>query len=326
MPIILVENERTAGGLYDHWQDLTGQRYQYPNQYKNKVSPGELFIYYKGTRRADGSRGPAHYFGCGVVGDIELDQNIDESTPKKNWKWVCSIEDYVEFTNPVPAIIDGKGTYEDIPKNFWSVAVRNISTEKYNKIVSAGIDEQFVNELENAGCQPSLVDTNLFNVPRNRGHRGRLGKRSIRRSRRSKQIGDLGERLVFDYLSSTLHGKSLETLRWLARDGKTPGWDIEYKDGNDYIAIEVKSTVERKFPSIELTDNEWNAARRLGEKYQLWLVAEVESSSPKMHVISDLSLRVKDGLMTADPMRWEIRMAPQRVDALDTSGTGNLNH
>ena len=30
--LILVENEVTVGGRYDHWQDVTGKRYQFPNQ------------------------------------------------------------------------------------------------------------------------------------------------------------------------------------------------------------------------------------------------------------------------------------------------------
>ena len=58
-PLVLVENEVTAGGRYDHWQDVTGERYQFPNQYRNKVITDRPFIYYRGVRRADGSRGRA---------------------------------------------------------------------------------------------------------------------------------------------------------------------------------------------------------------------------------------------------------------------------
>ena len=52
-PIVLVENEVTAGGRYDHWQDVTDERYQFPNVYRNKVQLGRRFIYYRGVRRAD---------------------------------------------------------------------------------------------------------------------------------------------------------------------------------------------------------------------------------------------------------------------------------
>lgn len=49
--LVLVENEVTTGGHYDHWQDVTGERYQFPNQYRGKVTPGRPFIYYRGVRR-----------------------------------------------------------------------------------------------------------------------------------------------------------------------------------------------------------------------------------------------------------------------------------
>ena len=47
MPIILVQSEKTAGGAFDHYEDITGKTYQFPNQYKNLIVSGEQFIYYK---------------------------------------------------------------------------------------------------------------------------------------------------------------------------------------------------------------------------------------------------------------------------------------
>ena len=92
--LVLVENEMTAGGLYDHWEDVTGERYQFPNQYRNKVVTGRPFVYYRGVRRADGSRGTAEYFGCGVVGSVYQDPANDPSAPKAGWKWICEVEEY----------------------------------------------------------------------------------------------------------------------------------------------------------------------------------------------------------------------------------------
>ena len=54
--LVLVENEVTVG-RYDHWQGVTGERYQFPNQNRGKVLTGRPFVYYRGVRRADGSRG-----------------------------------------------------------------------------------------------------------------------------------------------------------------------------------------------------------------------------------------------------------------------------
>jgi len=55
-PLVLVENEATEGGHYDFWADATGERYHYPNKYRNMIKPGRRFVYYRGSRRKDGSR------------------------------------------------------------------------------------------------------------------------------------------------------------------------------------------------------------------------------------------------------------------------------
>jgi len=66
-PLVLVQNERTAGGHFDHWEDVTGERYHFPNQYRNRVVPGRPFVYYRGVRRS-GERGTPEYFGTGRAG------------------------------------------------------------------------------------------------------------------------------------------------------------------------------------------------------------------------------------------------------------------
>ncbi len=105
--LVLVQNERTAGGHFDHWEDVTGERYHFPNQYRNRVVPGCPFVYYRGVRRVVG-RGEAEDFGTGRVGRVERDARIAESEPKRRWYWFCEIEDYVPFARPVSAKIDGR--------------------------------------------------------------------------------------------------------------------------------------------------------------------------------------------------------------------------
>jgi len=56
MAIILVQSEKTATSEFDHYQDETGKRYQFPLNYKNIIIPGEFFIYYRGLRKKDGKR------------------------------------------------------------------------------------------------------------------------------------------------------------------------------------------------------------------------------------------------------------------------------
>ena len=120
VPIVLVSNERTAGGKYDHWIDITGERYQYPNKYKNKVVEGRPFIYYRGSRRADGSRKSPEYFGHGIIGAVHVDPDTDQSVDKRgDWKWYCEIQDYWPFEENVPLKQNDGQYYEQIPENQW---------------------------------------------------------------------------------------------------------------------------------------------------------------------------------------------------------------
>ena len=39
MAIILVQNEKTATGDFDHYEDVTGKTYQYPNNRRQHSQP-----------------------------------------------------------------------------------------------------------------------------------------------------------------------------------------------------------------------------------------------------------------------------------------------
>ncbi|HEX8320481.1 HNH endonuclease [Longimicrobium sp.] len=135
MPLVLVENERTAGGRYDAWQDLTGQRYHFPNAYRLMVREGEEFVYYRGVR-ASGGRRRAHpeYFGYGRIGRVWPDPANDESAPKRTRSWFCEISDFQRFASPVPWKRDGL-TIEEIPRNLFGNGVRRISQAVLDEIL-----------------------------------------------------------------------------------------------------------------------------------------------------------------------------------------------
>lgn len=136
MPLILVENERTAGGRYDSWQDHTGKYYHFPNSYRTLVQPGERFLYYRGVRRKEGGRRPCpEYFGSGVINAIWRDESVSEDAPKKNWKWICSISEYAPFDKPVPWIISGDHL-EPIARNLYGVGVRRITDAVFWNILA----------------------------------------------------------------------------------------------------------------------------------------------------------------------------------------------
>ena len=315
-PLILVENERTEGGHYDHWQDATGERYQFPNGYRNKVIAGRRFIYYRGTRRAGGGRRIPEYFGHGVISEVFEDPNNDPNGKKQNRKWIAYVGDYTPFPRPVEFKKEGM-PYEKIPKNLWGVAVREISEETYNSILSdSGIppgDAEVSIRKSADSVLPRLAEYKLLvekqvNSSANDGVA--LSSRSFRRSKFSVAIGSHGESLVFDYLQKSLVADEAKTLRWNAKEGDTPGWDIEYKSGNgDLVAIEVKSTTGARFPSIEITANEWSAAARLRHNYQLVLVANAMSDEPVLEFVEDPFGLYQNGVMTADPTVFRLQLS-----------------
>jgi len=267
MPLVLVENERTAGGRFDHWADVTGVSYQFPNQYRNKINPGEVFVYYRGARRSDGKRGTPEYFGIGRIAEVMEDPTNDPALPKAKRRWYCQIRDYHPFVNPVPFKIDGE-FLEKIPSNFWGVAVRELPESTMQRILQlAGLE--VVSEPESQpvvepvlppieAVSPLVIaSSDSLLIPRpprpsttQAGGDSRGG--SSRRSRHATMVGRRAEEIVVNLLTTENHSR----VRWVASEGETPGWDIEYWAGDQRIAVEVKGTSGKGFPSIELTAGE----------------------------------------------------------------------
>ena len=96
-------------------------------------------------------------------------------------------------------------------------------------------------------------------------------------------------------------------IHWAAREGETPGWDIQYIDADgELVAIEVKGTSATAFTSIELTSGEWNAARKLGVRYWLYLVANCLGVSPKIQALPNPANLADDGGLEVTPVRWRL--------------------
>jgi hypothetical protein len=74
-------------------------------------------------------------------------------------------------------------------------------------------------------------------------------------------------------------------VRWHAAEGDTPGFDISYAGDDATIAVEVKGSTARAISTFELTEGELDAAKRLGQHYHLYLVAECGSSTPTIQII-----------------------------------------
>ncbi len=315
LPLVLVENERTTGGNYDHWQDATGERYQFPNGYRNKLLTGRRFIYYRGSLRKDGSRRTPEYFGHGVIAEVVEDPSNDPNKKKQSRKWLAAIGDYTPFPNPVEFKKSGV-PYEEIPQNLWGMAVREISEETYAAIIAeSGV---ILGELDTTGVRPNTssklkpVEGSLL-VPHkrtpNQNFSFNTNSSNYRRSKFSTAIGTLGEEVVLKYLQQELPPSAAKTLWWNAKEGETPGWDIQYTntDGN-LVAVEVKATTGSRFPSVELTSNEWSAAARIRKWYQLALVASAGTDEPVIEFIEDPFGKCDHGSMHVEPSIWRLKL------------------
>jgi hypothetical protein len=325
--LILVENEVTFNREYDHWEDLTGLSYQFPNQYKNKFLPGKRFIYYRGVRRSNNKRGQAEYFGTGKIASIWRDPSVPLDTPKAKWKWYCSIDEYIPFLNPVP--IQAEGVYfEKISTSLgWRTGVREIHEDVYFQIISLGgiqpTEDTTVHEqITELSLQPETIPINKVQIieakvpldgfiqSKNVIKKSLIEKTSsnYRRSRQSKQIGDRAEEIVFEWLRKHKSKAISSSVRWIAHEGITPGWDIEFCDEKGQtVGVEVKGTTASIFPNIEITAQELAAAKLKRENYWLVLVSECLGIKSKINVIIDPYSLIEKGELIIEPLIWRVR-------------------
>jgi len=239
MPIVLVQNDRTAGGRFDDFDDIAGQQFHFIENYLSRVVRGAPFVYYRGVRLAGrGRRSTPEYFGCGRIGEVWRDERTPPSAPRNERRWFCAIEEYVPFPEPVAARIDGQ-FLEQISRNLLGVSVRRLPDGVFNRILQfAGVvlagdpgDQVYLPKsppIPELQIHPS---DDLLRAPR-RGATINSDRDSGNRSRRSayaKSTGDRAESIVLRHLQETLPFAESETLRWVSDSGEKPGWDIEYR-------------------------------------------------------------------------------------------------
>ncbi|PPQ14916.1 hypothetical protein CV770_34395 [Bradyrhizobium sp. AC87j1] len=140
------------------------------------------------------------------------------------------------------------------------------------------------------------------------------GNGRYRLSKESKKVGDAGEQIVFDYeIQRVLRLGFDETdVRWLARDGETPGWDITSRNAaGETIYIEVKASVGPKIDTLLITANEWAAALVHGPRYYIYLVTDVLKEAPVIEIIEGPVELENLGQLSARAAVWALDLAPR---------------
>ncbi len=322
-PLVLSENEQYAGTVYG-WHDVTGERYQFPNQYRTRIVPGVRFLYYKGVRRKSGPRSDPQYFGTGIVGDVYPDESTSDR-PTQQRQWIAEIAEYVPFANPV-AFRDAAGVLVEtgttsVASNYWGVGVRPIEEDRFQAILAAA-GTPAVSAVADFGLEaargaaspalPALAPTTepllILKRPTSAGTGARVGFDSRRLSHRAREIGCAAEELFFAYLvdqESDLARKA--QIVWVARDGLTPGYDIE--DRRDPVrtkGYEVKGTTGPTFPGFDMTANEIAVAEALRERYFIVLVSQCLSETPRFEVLQDPFGLVLAGTLSREPIAFRL--------------------
>lgn len=290
MPLVLVHNEVVQNPAHQ-WDDVEGVRYHYPAKYQRLIATGEPFVYYRGTRRANGTRGAAEYVGTGRIGEVWVDPSRPSGRSRALY---CSIEDYVRFPAPVGAQQEA-GPIEAIARNLWRDGVRRLDAAAYDKILElagASVGVSFAApEVASVGWTES--DRLLVPAPPRTPNTVRHTPSRRGRSKQSKEVGDWAEAVVLRYIETAFPGIRECTHR--AANGETPGWDIDFLDaGGALHRVEVKGTVAAAFPGFMLTAGELRAARTHRAGYSIYFVANCLTDRPLIQAVQD-PVRLLDG-------------------------------
>ena len=331
--IVLAQNEAYAGTVYG-WKDVTGEHYQFPNQYRTRIVPGTRFVYYRGARRADGSRATPEYFGVGVVGDVYLDADTAQlAAPLRRWN--ADIVEYVPFAQAVP-FRDDAGVFmetgtNEVAKNHWGVGVRAITEDRLQAIVEAARTPEAIVTVEPLvppidAATPVIRTLTAAVTPLLISRREPVEVSESRRtfdtrrlSRRAREIGCAAEEVFYRHLlASEPDPARREQIVWVANLGETPGYDIEDRRQLPPLAYEVKGTTGSVFPSFDMTANELRAAEALRERYCLVLVSECLGERPTFDLLRDPAGLLLCGKLHKQPISFRIEAraigeAPRRI-------------
>ena len=172
--------------------------------------------------------------------------------------------------------------------------------EKYNQIIQDPKSEN-LNILAESFSELSFTKNknNFYEVPFYKPREKVKNKKKVsvvykakskRRTQESKKIGLAGENIVFNYEYEKLKKRGKEDLAQKIQkhyeNNEFPGWDItSYNEDGEKIYIEVKSTSASNINSLEITNNEWTAAKNERENYHIYLVNNALNEKGKVFEI-----------------------------------------
>jgi hypothetical protein len=279
MPLVFTQNEATASG--HSYADELGIAYEYPTRYRTWVHPGEPFVYYRGRRRTTGSLKPQVYLGVGVVGEV--------TTSPVPGRLICAVEDFEEFTPPVPFKIDG--TYLEhlgnVPPDraglYFRPGVRRIDEGIYARILAAAV-----------ASDPTA------------GTRRHVESMPYASPETARLVDEIAMELALAHVEATHPQAKVQRM-----PHNNPGYDIRVvcADGTRYV--EVKGT-KRPVPHFYMSEGERLFADVNHDRYSLVVVFSIDTAQRTGTII------VRQGSIDSDdvslrPVHWEGSVALSAV-------------
>jgi hypothetical protein len=314
--LVLAENDETASG--HSWCDVTGERYQFPNVYRNMIVPGVRFVYYRGSRRTAGRRASPEYFGRGVVGDVYLDPETS-GAPSAGRRWIAEIADYQRFHAPVP--FRSNGLYSELlsdvaPRNRWGTGVRRISLKAYEFLVTAGGLPISLYEAQAAAtcvaeeCPVSEIWRCSLPSTTHPTAQTRYGFDYSELSERTRIIAGEARRIFLEHLRASEPNKAKWSQILVVRDkSKSLAYDVEDCRDARPTAYLIKGTTGPQFASIDMTPNQIQCAVSLRERFGLVLVSGVFSAAPRVAVVRNVAETFETKRLIANATRFRVHMA-----------------
>lgn len=271
MPLILTSNEATASGHI--YEDITGVSYEYPARYRNVITEGERFIYYRGRQLPSGGRQPQVYFGSGVIGPVRPSQNQPDY-------FVCEVLDYYAFNTPL-YFKDPNGAYLEsggARLGYFQPGVRRISEAEYIGILGAA----------------SALSRDPDDVkPSSGGGQGAYASPNV-----ARDVDVYAMQVVVEHLRGQFPGRPIETQLH-----NNPGFDIRVGTATDVICyVEVKGT-QAPHPRFYLSEGERLFSEQHADMYMLVVVYAVDIAR------RDHKLFVHRGFISSErfelqPVQW----------------------
>ena len=137
---------------------------------------------------------------------------------------------------------------------------------------------------------------------------------SQRGSKDTKKIGDAAEKIVLEFEKARLteagRGDLVGKIRWLAKEGEFPGYDIlSFEEDGTERWIEVKGTKGDEISSVELTNNEYQKAKTTPQGiYHIYIVTKVFRNKQNIEILKDPARVMSWNEENPKPSAWKLSL------------------